>query len=158
MNQAFADTLTARLTELTGGLTYYHKPSDVMIAPKIISLGLLPEAGMVDEAEDFPRVRWLIMEGVFARLGNAPFSVRLDCGVYGRTIEEGNAAIWELTKACGGIVKKPWFSPYKLRNEVRFAMGEPGHDDNFRGVQPHPYYVSRLFLDFTVAKYSATEE
>jgi hypothetical protein len=159
MNQQFFDTLTAVLTELTAGLSYYHLPSDSARAPQIINTILLRPTGQIAEGDEYPLVRFRLVDGEFARMTAAPFTVLIDCGVRtSGSISDGLRDIAELTMAIGGIVKRPWFSPYKLRNRVRFELGDPGTDYGSKGIQPHPYYFSRLYLEFTVAKYSATEE
>lgn len=151
MNRAFTTLLTARLVELTEGLVFYHKPTEELKAPKIIGTMLAEKQADYKEAEEFPFVRWVVSGGEFARMSTAPFSVMLDAGIYTNgTVTEGCEAITELVMALGKVVEKPWFSPYKLRSRVRFVLGDP--DNNHLGMQPHPYYYGRLYLEFVVAR------
>ncbi len=153
MNEQFYTTLKERLVELTQDLRYLHKPSDTLIAPQIIDIMLERPKVAVPEADEYPFVRWVAYEGEFAYRSPAPFSVMLDGGLYtDGSIAEGNLAISQLCMALGRIVEKPWFSPYKLRNRVRFVLGNPEVDNNNYGLQPHPYYHCRLYLEFVVAK------
>lgn len=150
MNEAFFTTLTARLTELTADLRFLHKPSGELKAPQIIDTMLQRARGVTEEAQEFPFVRWVVYAGEYARMSPAPFSVMLDGGIYtDGSISDGIIDISTLSMALGKIVEKPWYKPYKLRNRVRFTMGSP--DENSLGIQPHPYYFTRLYLDFVVA-------
>lgn len=152
MNQQFFAALEARLTELTADLRYLHKPTGQQRAPQIIGTMLERPTGEVQEAQDYPFVRWIIYDGEFSRMSPAPFSIMLDGGIYtDGTVDDGNTAICSLCMALGKIVEKPWFTPYKLRNRVRFVMGSPEADNSNHGLQPHPYYYCRLYLEFVVA-------
>ena len=153
MNQQFFTALEARLTELTEDLRYLHRPSGELKAPQIIGVMLDRPTGEVEEAQEYPFVRWVLSDGEFTRLSPAPFSIMLDGGIYtDGTVDDGNAAACGLCMALGKIVEKPWFRPYKLRNRVRFVMGDPGTESNNHGLQPHPYYYCRLYLEFLVAQ------
>lgn len=157
MNQKFASEFTACLEELVSGLAYHHKPTGELRPPQIIDTMLERPSGPVVADDEYPLVRWLITDGGFARKSAAPFTVIVDNWLYTPgSIDDGLRNIAALTMALGKVVNRPWFSPYKLRNLVRFEMGS--REQNSIGIQPHPYYTSRLFLEFTVAKFSATEE
>jgi len=152
MTEAFYALLRSRLTSLVADLRYLHKPSDTLIAPQVIDLSLPRPTEAVVEGDEYPFVRWLVYEGEFAHRTPAPFTVLIDGGIYtDGSVSEGNAAISELCMALGKVVQTPWYSPYKLRNRVRFSLGNPENTVN-QGIQPHPYYFCRLYLEFTVAK------
>lgn len=153
MTDEFYALLESRLTELVADLRYTHKPSGGLIAPQIISVCLPRPTAQVTEADEVPFVRWLVYEGEFAHRSPAPFTVLIDCCIYtDGSVADGNADISQLCMALGKIVLKPWFSPYKLRNRVRFILGDPETSTVFHGVQSHPYYACRLYLEFVVAK------
>jgi len=150
MNETFVSNLTARLIELTQHLRFYNKPTGTEIAPQIIGTMLEKKTESCQEAQEYPLVRWVIHQGEFARMSPTPFSVMLDAGIYtDGIIKDGCTDINILVMALGKIVEKPWFKPYKLRNRVSFVLGSP--DENSLGIQPHPYYFGRLYLQFVVA-------
>lgn len=150
MNEAFFTTLTTRLTELTADLRYLHKPTGEQRAPQVIGTMLPRPSGQVEEGDEYPLIRWVLYEGEFARMSPAPFSLLIDGVIYNDgSISDGTADITELCRALGRIVEKPWYRPYKLRNRVRFTIGDP--DENNPGIQPHPYYYLRMYLEFVVA-------
>lgn len=152
MTEQFFAALKARLVELTQDLRYLHKPTGGMIAPQIIDIMLDRPTSQTEEGEDYPYVRWLVYDGEFAHRTPAPFSVMLDGAIYtDGSIAAGNLAVSELCRALGRIVERPWFAPYKLRNRVRFVLGNPETNTNNHGLQPHPYYFCRLYLEFVVA-------
>lgn len=152
MTDAFFAQLKAKLAELVADLRYLHKPSGTMIAPQIIDLMLPRPTEQVDEGEEYPFVRWLIYDGEFRRSGPAPFKLMIDAGIYtDGGVDDGNAAICELCTALGRITINPRFAPYKLGEIVRFAVGSPDSESKNPGLQPHPYYHCRLFLEFIVA-------
>lgn len=157
MNAAFAALLTTRLTELTKDLRFTYQPTGDLVAPQIIDTMLPRPTGVVEEGQEYPLVRWVICNGEFSRLAPAPFTVMLDGGIYtADSIIDGSRDIAALTIALGRIVRKPWYSPYKLRDRIRFVLGSP--EENSLGIQPHPYYFTRLYLEFTVAGNRSTEE
>jgi len=152
MTEAFFTAFKARLAELVADLRYLHKPSGTEIAPQIIDLMLPRPTEVVAEADEYPFVRWLVYEGEFHRLKPAPFKLMLDAGIYtSGDINDGNAAICELCTALGRITENPRFAPYKLGASIRFIIGIPDADSKDPGLQPHPYYHCRLFLEFIVA-------
>lgn len=150
MNQQFFDKLTARLTELTADLRFYHKPTRTTRAPQIIGVQLEEPVGEVKEADEYPFVRWVVYQGSFAWRSRAPFSVRIDAGIYTNgAIADGNNDIMTLTMALGRLVETPWFAPYKLTREIPYTVGVP--DDPNKGAQAHPYYHSQLYPEFIAA-------
>lgn len=147
MNEQFFTTLEGRLAELTKDLRFQHKPTGAMIAPQIIGVMLERPTVAVQEAEEYPYVRWLIVDGSFTNRSPARFTVLLDGGIYtGGSVADGNADINRLCLALGKIVESPWFDQFKMKDQVRFSLGIPGDDKN-PGIQPHPYHHCRLFLD-----------
>lgn len=153
MTEQFFAILKARLAELVVDLRYLHKPTGGLIAPQIIDVMMERPTGAVEEGEEYPLVRWLVYEGEFHRQSPSPFKVMVDAGIYTEgTIAEGNAEILQLCQALGKIIESPRFAPYKLGPIVRFSIGTPEPEDKNPGMQPHPYYHCRLFLEFLVAK------
>ena len=151
MTDQFYTALKARLAELVADLRYLHKPTDAMIAPQIIDLMLPRTTEQVQEAEEYPFVRWLVYEGEFHRSSPAPFRVLLDAGIYtDLTPADGNAAISELCRTLGRIIERQTFAPFVLANPVRFVIGTPDAEQGNPGLQPHPYYHCRLYLEFQV--------
>jgi len=152
MTELFFATLKACLGDLTKDLRFLHKPSGTLIAPQIIDVMMDRPTAPVEEGDEYPLVRWMIYEGEFRRMSAAPFKVLVDAGIYtDGSVVEGNAEISRLCSALGGIVENPRFAPYKLGPVVRFTLGAPESPDKNPGVQPHPYYHCRLFLEFLVA-------
>ncbi len=151
MNKAFADLLTARLIEITQDLRFFHKPSGILKAPQVVGTMLSEKDRSYQEGDEFPLVRWAAHQGVFTFKASASFAVILDGGIYtDGDIAAGTADIAALTMALGKITDKPWFQPYKLSNRVPFQLGSP--EKNSLGIQPHPYYFTRLNLEFVVAR------
>lgn len=149
MTAQFFAALRGRLAELVQDLRYLHKPSGEQVAPQIIDIMLPRLTVPAPEADEYPFVRWLIVKGEFARLKPGPFLVLLDAGIYtAGSVMDGVADITELCLALGRIVEKSNFAPYRLVSRVRFTIGSPGPDDADPGLQAHPYYHCRLFLDF----------
>ena len=150
MNDQFVALLTARLEDLVKELRYTYKPDGSEKAPQIVDPMLPGKDRSHQEGEEFPLVRWAIFNGEFARMSPAPFSVRVDAGIYtGGSIIDGDRDIRELLMALGKIVETPWYKPYKLRDPVKFDLGSP--DLHAQGIQPHPYYWATLYLSFIVA-------
>ena len=147
MTEQFFATLKARLTELVQGLSFHHKPTGGLVAPQIIDIMLERPKEAVEEAEEYPYVRWLIVDGAFTNRSPSRFTVMLDGGIYtAGTVAEGSADITRLCLALGRIVESPWIDQYKMQDQVRFSLGIPG-DDKDPGIQPHPYHHCRLFLE-----------
>jgi hypothetical protein len=152
MTDQFFAALKARLTELVQDLRYLHKPTGLLVAPQIIDIMLPRPTEAVAEADEYPFVRWLVYKGTFMRQGLLPFSVVLDAGIYtdGDSFD-GNAAIMQLCVALGKIIEVPSLAMYRIDEPIRFAIGSPGPEDGNPGVQAHPYYHGRLFLDFLIS-------
>ncbi len=152
MTEEFFTALKARLVELTQDLRYPHKPSGTQVAPQIIDIMLPRPTGEVAEAEEYPFVRWLVHKGMFMRQGLLPFSVVLDAGIYtdGDSFD-GNTAIMQLCGALGKIIEVPRLAMYRIDEPIRFAIGSPGPEEGNPGLQAHPYYHGRLFLDFSIS-------
>lgn len=143
----FETKLSSTLAELTENLRYLHKPTGDLIAPQIIDVCLERRSGEVEEANEFPFVRWKVVNETFTRGGVAELFVTLDSGIYteGTTLE-GETAIRELAAALGTIVRVPFFAPYKLRDNVPCYYGD--RTTGAEGDQPHPYYYARHELTF----------
>lgn len=150
MTDQFYATLKARLVELTSDLRYLHQPTGSLIAPQIIDLMLPRPTGQVDEGDEYPFVRWLVHRGRTVRQGLVSFSVVIDAGIYAEDIASGNAGISELCMRLGKIVHAPAFSSYLIDGPVNFSIGIPDADDRNPGMQAHPYYHCRLFIDFSI--------
>ena len=154
MNEAFFTALKARLTELTASLRYLHKPSGTAMRPQIIDLMMDRPTAAVDEAEEYPFVRWMLLDGEFHRGGRpSPFRVAVDCGIYtDGSIVDGNADICELCRTLGeGLMEWQRYAGCRLSGPIRYTMGTPqanAQNPDNPGLQPHPYYHARLFLDF----------
>jgi len=152
MTDAFFTAFKARLEELVAELRYLHKPTGTTIAPQIIDLMLPRPTEVVAEGDEYPFVRWLVYEGEYHRLKPAPFKLMLDAGIYtSGSVVDGNSSICELCQALGKITDNPRFAPYRLSGTVRFFIGTPDSELRDPGLQPHPYYHCRLFLEFIVA-------
>lgn len=150
MTDQFYTALKARLTELVADLRYLHKPTAAMIAPQIIDLMLPRPTEQVEEAEEYPFVRWMVTSGEFKRQSPMQFSVVIDAGIYtDGTVTEGNGEISQLCSALGRIVDFPSFPPFKLNDNTRFILGTPADEGTNPGLHPHPYYHCRLFLEFS---------
>jgi hypothetical protein len=150
MVEQFFAILKERLAELTADLRYLHKPSGTMVAPQIIDLMLPRPTEHVDEADEYPFVRWIVYRGRFVRQGLVSFSVAIDAGVYAEDIATGNTHISELCMRLGRLVQVPSFSTYLVDGPITFTVGTPDTDDRNPGMQGHPYYHCRLFIDFSI--------
>lgn len=149
MTEAFYTALRARLVELTRELRFYHKPSTSLVAPQVIDVMAPRPTVAVDDAEEYPFVRWIVYQGEFSRQEAAPFAVMIDGGIYTEgDILDGNADISLLCAALGRIVERPGIGPCKVHGKVRFTLGTPDGPDNNPGAQPHPFYHCRLFVNF----------
>jgi hypothetical protein len=150
MTEQFFTALKERLAELVGGLRYLHKPTGAMVAPQIIDLMLPRSTEPLDEGEEYPFVRWIVYRGTFIRQGLVAFSVAVDAGIYAEDIAEGNAGISELCLHLGRIVQVPAFSSYLIDGPVTFVVGSPDPEERNPGMQGHPYYHCRMFINFSI--------
>lgn len=156
MTDAFFAALKARLQELTAPLRYLNGPSGALMRPQIIDLMMERPTAAVEEAEEYPFVRWMLLDGEFHRNRPSPFRVAVDCGIYtDGSIVGGNAAICELCRTLGhGLMEWQRYEGCRLSGPIRYTMGTPqanAQNPDNPGLQPHPYYHARLFLDFLAA-------
>jgi hypothetical protein len=154
MNQDFIDSFNARLADCIAGLEYDYKPTPgEKKAPQIVTPMFPPREGAHTEGETYPFVHWAIYKGAFRHMRSSPFSVYVSAGIYtAGTMADGSRDILELTLALGRIVERRSFPPYVLSAEAEFIVGD--QDNGYEGAQPHPYYTSRILLNFSAAKSS----
>ena len=141
------DLLITRVTDLTSGLLFDHKPTGGEIAPQVVNTCLPRKDMNWQEGLDWPFVSVAIYGGGFDIMAPQPHQVVIGCGIWtpGNTAE-GTADIMELTAAVGRIVENRTFKPFKLRSPIRYSVGS--EQRGFEGSQPHPYYVSAIYLEF----------
>ncbi|BCL59967.1 hypothetical protein DGMP_06600 [Desulfomarina profundi] len=151
MNRTFADMLNSRLAELTSGLLFDYQPDNSTGSrPITITESMLADPSRDEpEGSEFPFVRWAIYRGSFDYRRPAPFKVVVDGAIWtAGNITDGTRDIQTLTVALGKITEKRGFPPYRLKTPIDFVTGNParGHE----GIQPHPWYYTRLYLEFLV--------
>lgn len=154
MNSAFSAMMNSRLAELTSGLLYDYQPDGSSKSrPVTITESMLEDPSREQlEGAEFPFVRWSIYRGSFDFHRPAPFSVVVDGALWtGKSIADGTGDILALTRALGKITENRSFAPYRLKTPVSFVVGNPARGQE--GIQPHPYYYVRFYLDFLVLRH-----
>ncbi|MDR2550018.1 MAG: hypothetical protein LBD10_07475 [Desulfobulbus sp.] len=149
MTDRFFQLLGDRLADLTKDLLFLHPPTGALVSPQVIGVMLDRPKTSTEGGAEYPYVRWLPYVGEFHCKAPTQFEVILDGGIYtSGNVADGNMDIHRLCMALGKIAENPGFAPYKLKDGVRFSIGIPDPEYRNPGIQPHPYYHCRLFLQF----------
>ena len=154
MNEEFAAYFQARLEEITAGELFPRK-SGGTAAPQVVRTQLPWRDADYLEGEELPLVVWAILGGEAASSPNlSSLEVLVACAVWTPgTVAEGSADIARLTGAVLRLSQDRAFSGFRLDSPVKYTLGEESDrlepTPAFRGMQPHPYYKSRIYMNFT---------
>ena len=143
------DQIITRLTELTAGLTYDHKPSGEKRSVQIVDTFLPPRTATWKEGQDYPLIRVAHYKGAYLSQGR-DYDVVLMGGIYtAGDIASGTAAIKELEAAIGKLAQSRLIDQYRLATPIEYQFGDS--DRGAEGIQPHPYHYVTFYLKFTSA-------
>ena len=146
MTPEFQTAFQERLESLVADLQYFNKPTETLIAPRVVQTQLTDRK---IESDVFPFVCWSTHKFSFADRAPHTFGLKIVVGVHvddsGADMEtqkaEGYEAITELaTTVCRGLLADRFFTPYKITGDV---SGRIGDED---GRQPVPQFFAEIDL------------
>ena len=147
MNEIFNATLQERLKSLCENELFVYQPTGSMVKANVVRTQLSCKPGGYQEGSEYPLVRWAIFSGKQAKQGISQMAVVVEAAIWtpGRE-QDGSSDIERLISALLGIVRNRNFGEYRLVTPVDFTIG--GQRDDEEGLQPHPYYQGKIYLNF----------
>jgi hypothetical protein len=147
MTEAFNITLQERLESLCESELFLHQPTGSLVKPNVIRTQLSDKPGGYQEGSEYPLVRWAVFSGKQGKQGISQMAVVVEAAIWTSGNEqEGSNDIERLISALLGIVENRNFGEFRLVTPIDFAVG--GQRDDEEGLQPHPYYQGKIYLNF----------
>ena len=147
MTEAFNITLQERLESLCESELFLHQPTGSLVKANVVRTQLSDKPGGYQEGSEYPLVRWAVFSGKQAKQGISQVAVVVEAAIWtpGK-VQDGSSDIERLISALLGIVKSRNFGEYRLVTPIDFTIG--GQRDDEEGLQPHPYYQGKIYLNF----------
>jgi hypothetical protein len=141
--------IITKITELTAGLTYDHKPTGEKKPVQVIDTFLPPRDSSWQEGGEYPLIRVAHYKGAYLSQ-NQTFEVVVLAGIYtAGDIAAGTAAIKELAAAIGKLTQSRLIGNYRLDTPINYQFGD--NSRGAEGIQPHPYHYVTFYLQLTSA-------
>ena len=147
MTEAFNTILQERLESLCESELFSHQPTGSLVKSNVVRTQLSDKPGGYQEGSEYPLVRWAVFSGKQAKQGISQMAVVVEAAIWTPGKEQdGSNDIERLISSLLGIVKNRNFGEYRLVTPIDFTVG--GQRDDEEGLQPHPYYQGKIYLNF----------